>query len=77
MKKLGFPNLNDYDIEIKRFINYDNNELNVLHTKKTIKYVEPRPNIFFSPAPDNREKIIIDMKKKLEKDLEIILPKRN
>lgn len=78
MKKLGFPNLNDRDLEMKRFLNYDNNELNVLGTgKKTIKYVEPRPNIFFSPVPDNRDDILKKMKIEIEKNLEVKIPNRN
>jgi hypothetical protein len=78
MNKLGFSNLNDRNIEMKRFLNYDNTELNVLNqNKKSIKYVEPRPNIFFSPIPDNRDIILKEMKKELEKNLEVKIQYRN
>ncbi len=68
--KLGI-NIQDRDLSRLRHLN----ETNV---SKQLTTKTPIPNVFSSPIPDNREQILLELRKELDKKLEINeLPPRN
>ncbi len=70
MNRFGI-NIQDRDLSRLRHLN----ETNVA---KQLKTKAPVPNVYSSPIPDNRDQILLEMKKELDKNLEINkLPMRN
>lgn len=68
--RLGI-NIQDRDLSRLRHLN----ETNV---SKQLTTEVPVPNVYSSPIPDNREQILVEMRKEMDKKLEINeLPQRN
>lgn len=74
MKRLGI-NISDYGIENYRKIN-DENMKSILKERKPLIYKAPEQNVFYTPRPDNREFMMIKMKKEMEDALVIKLDPR-
>jgi hypothetical protein len=68
-RKLGI-NISDINIDYLRKVNDSN-------TSKNLTTSTPRPNVFMSPIPDNRDHVLRKMKKEMDKKLEVVIEDRN
>lgn len=76
MNRLGI-HIPDYGIEIYRKINDDLLDSNILSQRKKIKINNiPNSSINYTPIPDNREQILKNMRKDIDKALEIKIDPR-
>ncbi len=69
MRKIGIVHIDDERLTQYRRTVTENGS-------KVLKIYKPKPNVFISHVPDNRDSILQKMKEEMNKKLEVRIPER-